>query len=31
MVREELQRDPREGTEGVIWALLNTRQFLFIR
>lgn len=31
MVRAELERDPREGTEAVIWALLNTRQFLFVR
>ncbi len=31
MVKAELERDPKDGTEGVIWALLNTRQFLFIR
>jgi len=31
MVKAELERSPADGSEGVIWALLNTRQFLFIR
>lgn len=28
---KEIDRDPRKGTANVIWALLNTREFLFIR
>jgi len=31
MVKAEFDLAPAEGAEGVIWALLNTRQFLFIR
>ena len=31
MVKAELEQNPRDGAEGVVWALLNTRQFLFVR
>jgi hypothetical protein len=31
IVREELARSPRDGRDGVVWALLNTKQFLFVR
>jgi len=28
---KEIDRDPRRGTANVMWALLNTREFLFVR